>query len=77
VLLQSTVTHSSDRFWAWVTWALEGSSKGISPVLRRQSLENSQAQIGPGPVLLPNLRTEEHRLRQAKALLLMRRTCNL
>jgi hypothetical protein len=26
---------------------------------------------------LPNSRTEEHRLKQAKALLLMRRTCNL
>jgi hypothetical protein len=33
--------------------------------------------LGPAPVFFSYLRTEEHRLRQAKALLLMRRACNV
>jgi hypothetical protein len=36
-------------------------------------LLNTQSRL----LFFSNLRTEEHRLRQAKALFLMRRTCNL
>jgi hypothetical protein len=46
----------------------------------RTGLSSHYRTLGPNqdPLLFfSNLRTEEHRLRQAKALLLMRRTCNL
>jgi hypothetical protein len=46
----------------------------------RTGLSSHYRTLGPSldPLLFfSNLRTEEHRLRQAEALLLMRRTCNL
>jgi hypothetical protein len=48
--------------------------------LSRTGLSSHYRTLGPNqdPLLFfSNLRTEEHRLKQAKALLLMRRTCNL